>query len=83
MASPRSAAGTSLTRLPSSRISPALGFSRPAMMRSSVDFPQPDGPTKTTNSPSRHVEVDVVDHLDRSERFGHLAEAQIRHCPLI
>ena len=26
--------------------------SSPAMMRSSVDLPQPDGPTKTTNSPS-------------------------------
>ena len=30
-------------------------------MRSNVDFPQPDGPTKTTNSPSRmynHVAQD-------------------------
>src|SRR5262245_7525315 len=26
--------------------------SRPAIRRSSVDFPQPEGPTKTTNSPS-------------------------------
>src|SRR5688572_12442675 len=52
IASPRSAAASSLTRLPPSRISPALGFSRPAMMRSSVDLPQPDGPTRTTNSPS-------------------------------
>jgi hypothetical protein len=26
--------------------------SSPAIMRSNVDFPQPDGPTKTTNSPS-------------------------------
>src|SRR5262245_24692680 len=25
-------------------------FSRPAIMRSSVDLPQPDGPTSTTNS---------------------------------
>ena len=28
-------------------------FSRPATMRSKVDLPQPDGPTSTTNSPSR------------------------------
>src|SRR5215207_538013 len=26
--------------------------SRPAIMRRAVDFPQPDGPTRTTNSPS-------------------------------
>ena len=32
-------------------------------MRSSVDLPQPDGPTNTTNSPERIVEVDAVDHL--------------------
>src|SRR6186713_410902 len=34
------------------RISPAVMFSSPAIMRSSVDLPQPDGPTNTTNSPS-------------------------------
>ena len=39
------------------------------MMRSSVDLPQPDGPTKTTNSPSFTVEVDVVQDLDRAEGF--------------
>src|SRR5215213_7422137 len=31
---------------------PPLMSSRPAIMRRAVDFPQPDGPTKTTNSPS-------------------------------
>src|SRR5262245_43539674 len=34
------------------RISPAVMFSSPAIMRSKVDLPQPDGPTRTTNSPS-------------------------------
>ena len=29
---------------------PALGRIRPATMRSKVDFPQPDGPTRVTNS---------------------------------
>jgi hypothetical protein len=33
-------------------ISPPLISSSPATMRSSVDLPQPDGPTMTTNSPS-------------------------------
>jgi hypothetical protein len=39
------------TRLPI-EISPALISSRPATMRRSVDLPQPEGPTMTTNSPS-------------------------------
>ena len=33
-------------------ISPAVDVSSPAIMRSVVDLPQPDGPTRTTNSPS-------------------------------
>src|SRR5215470_8615705 len=32
-------------------MSPALALSRPAINRSSVDLPQPDGPTNTQNSP--------------------------------
>src|SRR5258705_5549430 len=39
------------TRLPI-EIVPEVMFSRPASMRSRVDLPQPDGPTRTTNSPS-------------------------------
>src|SRR5262245_25007324 len=31
---------------------PRVRSSRPAINRSSVDFPQPEGPTNTTNSPS-------------------------------
>src|SRR5262245_47039500 len=42
----------SLARRPPIRISPAVIVSRPATMRSKVDLPQPDGPTKTQNSPS-------------------------------
>ena len=34
------------------------------MMLSSVDLPQPDGPSRQTNSPSRDVEIDVVEHVD-------------------
>src|SRR5689334_2328701 len=40
-----------LTDLPSIRTSPELMSSRPAIRRSSVDLPQPDGPTNTMNSP--------------------------------
>src|SRR4030095_1305807 len=35
------------------RIRPALTSSSPAIIRSTVDLPQPDGPTSATNSPGR------------------------------
>ena len=31
-------------------------------MFSIVDLPQPDGPSRQTNSPSPHFEADVVEH---------------------
>src|SRR5215467_3357071 len=53
MAIRRSRGVRSLTTLPPIRISPAVGVSRPAIMRRRVVFPEPDGPRKTRNSPSR------------------------------
>jgi hypothetical protein len=41
-----------LTTLSPIWISPPVIVSSPATMRSSVDLPQPDGPTITMNSPS-------------------------------
>src|SRR5579862_5548023 len=38
---------------PSIRTAPRSGRSKPAMMFSKVDLPQPEGPTIATNSPSR------------------------------
>lgn len=52
VAGPRSDGSMSLARPPSMVRSPAVIFSSPAIMRSKVDLPQPDGPTKTTNSRS-------------------------------
>src|SRR5262249_29553160 len=60
---PRLAGGTSLTSTPSISIRPPFTSSRPAISRSNVDLPQPDGPTKTTNSPpsiSRSTEGMIV-----------------------
>src|SRR6266508_5376768 len=51
MATSRSRGGTSFTRRPAIEISPSVTSSSPATIRSSVDLPQPDGPTKTRNSP--------------------------------
>src|ERR1700730_6254296 len=50
MAMSRSFGGTSLTTSPSTAISPALISSSPAIIRSVVVLPQPEGPTSTTNS---------------------------------
>src|SRR5512136_654144 len=36
---------------PPSRISPAVGATKPAIMRSVVVLPHPDGPSSTTSSP--------------------------------
>src|SRR5216684_5670362 len=51
MAMSRSFGGMSLTTRPPISTIPALGRSSPATMLSSVDLPQPDGPTRTVNSP--------------------------------
>ena len=44
--------GTWATSTPSSRISPAVGRSKPAIIRSVVVFPHPDGPSSEKNSPA-------------------------------
>ena len=51
MAMSRSLGATALTRRSPIRISPWVTVSSPAIMASSVDFPQPEGPTRTMNSP--------------------------------
>ena len=48
----RSFGCTRLTTRSPMRISPAVMLSRPAIIASSVDLPQPEGPTRTMNSPS-------------------------------
>ena len=44
--------GTRAMSLPSSRIVPSLGVSKPASIRISVVLPQPDGPSSAKNSRS-------------------------------
>ena len=67
----RSFGGTRLTTVPPIAISPSLISSSPAIIRSSVDLPQPDGPTSTQNSPSAIVDVDAADHVRRAEVLVH------------
>src|SRR3954468_15064780 len=52
MARLRSLGALSLTFSPPMSRSPPVMSSRPTIMRSSVDFPQPEGPTRIMNSPS-------------------------------
>src|SRR6478609_8934973 len=47
----RARGGSSVTSRSPIEIVPAVTSSRPAIIRSSVDLPQPDGPTRTRNSP--------------------------------
>ena len=53
MAMSRSLGGTSLTTRSPMEIVPPVISSRPAIIRSAVDLPHPDGPTRTMNSWSR------------------------------
>src|SRR5438477_8456649 len=52
MAISRSRGARPVTSRPPMRISPAVASSRPPTIRSTVVFPDPDGPTSTRNSPS-------------------------------
>src|SRR6266513_6107256 len=51
----RSLGETSVTSLSPMKTAPSVTSSRPPMQRRSVVLPQPDGPTRTTNSPSSIV----------------------------
>src|SRR5579864_1274737 len=49
--------GAYVASLPSIQISPAVGGTRPATIISSVVLPEPEGPSRVRNSPSRSSRV--------------------------
>ena len=49
----RRCGGTGAMSVPSSRMLPSSGVSKPASMRNKVLLPQPDGPSSAKNSPAR------------------------------
>ena len=57
----RCGAGGRPRRCPAIRPCRAVGSLSPAMMRSAVDLPQPDGPSSDRNSPGAHVEIEPVE----------------------
>src|SRR6218665_1251863 len=55
----RFSGGMRVTSSPSMAITPPLGVSKPPTMRSSVDLPEPDGPSRQTSSPSPTVRLNL------------------------
>ena len=55
-----------VTGFPSAITVPLSGFSKPAMMLSKVDFPQPLAPTRQTNSPSPTFRLTLSKRQDRA-----------------
>ena len=51
----RAQGGVAAMSVPSSSRRPESGASKPAMMRSSVDLPEPEPPRRAKNSPSAMV----------------------------
>ena len=60
-------ASTLFSNFPSIYNSPAEISSKPAIILKVVDLPQPDGPTKTTNSPSP---ISRLKSLTATKSFG-------------
>ena len=60
----RRCTGTSVMSLPPTWTRPQSGSSKPAIMRSVVVLPQPDGPSSEKNSPAAMSSVDPVDGDD-------------------
>ena len=48
-------------------------------MLSRVDLPQPDGPTRTRNSPSLERDVDALEDLDAAEALAQAVDFEERH----
>ena len=60
----RSLGAFSLTTSPPIRSSPSVMSSSPAIIRSAVDLPQPDGPDEDHELAVLDLEVDVLDGLE-------------------
>ena len=59
----------------------SVGSSRPAIIRRTVDLPQPDGPEQDEELAVVDLEVEVVDGGDVAEALGDRLEADPCHPP--
>ena len=64
---PRSGPGPA-TGLPPTDHATSLGVSKPAMIRSSVDLPQPDAPIRQTKLPASITEIRAAQGVDHARR---------------
>ena len=81
MAMLRSLGCTLLTlRSPMKTSPPELGSS-PAMIDSSVDLPQPDGPSSTRKPPSSSSMSILFKHLDGAEALANALDRKCGHRP--
>ena len=70
-----------MTSTPPSSTRPSSGSSKPAISRSVVVLPEPDGPSSVKNSPLRDVQVDAVDGGDVAVALDELDETDIGSVP--
>src|SRR5262249_14559508 len=63
----RAAARRKVTSSPSSKMRPLVGSSRPAIMRSVVVLPQPDGPSKAKKAPFSMVKFESLTAVNWSK----------------
>ena len=75
----RSSGGRSARSSPSSRMLPPSGRSKPAIIRSSVVLPQPEGPSSVKNSPASIAEAHAVDGGEVAEAARHVPDLEERH----
>ena len=62
-------------------ISPSEGSRKPAISRSVVVLPQPDGPSRQTSCPWSIFKRDVIDHRKRAKSLGQAAQINGRQSP--
>ena len=67
-----------MTSSPPTRTVPDVGSLKPAIIRSVVVLPQPDGPEQREELAARDVEVEVVDDGRAAEDLGQAAQADDR-----
>lgn len=82
MAMPRWDGVTLVTSTPSMLSVPPLTVSNPEMHRSRVDLPQPDGPTKTTNSPDGMSRFTFLRMSKAPKRLSRLLIVSLANCRL-
>ena len=66
-----------MTSVPASSMRPASGSSKPAMRRSVVVLPEPDGPSSVKNSPRAMSSDTAVDRGDVAEAAREVDEADV------